>query len=289
MNNLHYAVVFLSIANFIQPRIQERKISSSGSRQRRYSLEDETVEDTFQDVPPWISVLYEEMKSVRKEMAQVKIIRGELIQVRSILNFKTETFAKLDDFKKSVDFCSKQHDEFAKCNKGLVRKINSLHEENSELKSKLALCENAVDDLEQYGRRNCLLFYGIKEATGEDCDEEVINLCKERLHIKIMPTMIERSHRIGPKKRSMNSEAKTKPIIAKFVSYRDREVVFNSRKLLKKSGFVITESLTTKRMSLLNEERKTVGSKNIWTLDGRIHVKLDDKLYIISDLDRFKP
>ena len=54
---------------------------------------------------------------------------------------------------------------------------------------------------------------------------------------------------------------------------------------------MITESLTKKRMSLLNEGRRAVGSKNIWTLDGRIHVKLDDKLYIInklSDLDRFK-
>ena len=67
-------------------------------------------------------------------------------------------------------------------------------------------------------------------------------------------------------------------------------MVFNSKKLLKESGFVITESLTKKRMSLLNEGRKTVGSKNISTLDGRIHVKLDE-LYIInklSDLDRFK-
>ena len=68
-------------------------------------------------------------------------------------------------------------------------------------------------------------------------------------------------------------------------------MVFNSKKLLKESDFVITESLTTKRMSLLNEGRKTVGSKNIWTLDGRIHVKLDDKLFFmnkLSDLDRFK-
>ena len=36
-------------------------------------------------------------------MAQVKIIRDELIQVRSVLNdlsnFKTGTLAKLDDFK----------------------------------------------------------------------------------------------------------------------------------------------------------------------------------------------
>ena len=34
-----------------------------------------------------------------------------------------------------------------------------------------------------------------------------------------------------------------------------------------------------------------MGSKNIWTLDGHIQVKLDGKLFIInklSDLDRFK-
>ena len=228
-------------------------------------------------------------------MAQVKIIRDELIQVRSILNdflnFMTEALAKLDDFKKSVDFCSKQYDEFAKCNEGLVKKIDSLREDNLELKSKLALCENAVVDLEQYGRRNCLHFYGTKEATGEDCDEEVINFCREQLHIEITPTLIEQSHRIGPKKRSMNSELKTRPIIANFVSYKDRQVVFNSKQLLKESGSVITENLTKKRMSLLNEGRKTVGSKNIWTLDGCIHVKVDDKLYIInklSDLERFK-
>ena len=65
-----------------------------------------------------------------------------------------------------------------------------------------------------------LLFHGIEEVTGEDCDKEVINLCRKRLHIEITPTMIERSHRTGPKKRSANSEAKTRPIIAKFVSYR---------------------------------------------------------------------
>ena len=38
-------------------------------------------------------------------------------------------------------------------------------------------------------------------------------------------------------------------------------------------------------------ESLTVGSKNIWTLVGHIHVRLDDNLYIINnlfDLDRFK-
>ena len=38
-------------------------------------------------------------------------------------------------------------------------------------------------------------------------------------------------------------------------------MVFNSKTLLKENGLVITESLTKKRMSLLNEGRKTVAVK----------------------------
>ena len=35
------------------------------------SLKEETIIDTFQDALPWISALYKEMKSVRKEMAEL--------------------------------------------------------------------------------------------------------------------------------------------------------------------------------------------------------------------------
>ena len=87
--------IFLSITNFTH-------LEYTKGRYEVLEVDNEAVEDTFQDAPPWISALYKEMKSVRKEMAQVKIIRDELIQVRSILNdfsnFKTEIFAKLDDF-----------------------------------------------------------------------------------------------------------------------------------------------------------------------------------------------
>ena len=123
-------------------------------------------------------------------MAQVKIIRDELIQVRSILNDFSYLRQKhslnwmaLNSLLISVRSSMTSLQNVTKAwSEKLIR-----FEENSEFKSKLALCENAVDVLEQYGRGNCLLFHGIKEATGEDCDEEVINLCRERLHIEITP------------------------------------------------------------------------------------------------------
>ena len=33
----------------------------------------------------------------------------------------------------------------------------------------------------------------------------------------------------------------------------------------------ITESLTTKRMEMLNKAKDCFGFKNVWTLDGRIY------------------
>ena len=83
IHNLHHAVVFLSITNFIQPEYRKGRYQVLEVDNEDNSLEDEAVEDTFQDVPPWISALYKEMKSVRK-VAQIKIIRDELIQVPKI-------------------------------------------------------------------------------------------------------------------------------------------------------------------------------------------------------------
>ena len=88
--------------------------------------------------------------------------------------------------------------------------------------------------------------------------------------------MIDRSHRIGPKKK----EQKPRPIIVKFCSYRDRSKVFYNKKMLKGSGVTITESLTKTRMDLLNEVM--VGHGNSWTIDGNIFVKKGKNIVRIS-------
>ena len=57
-----------------------------------------------------------------------------------------------------------------------------------------------LDGIEQYSRRNCLIFIGIKEDSDrsmEDTDELVIDICNTKLGLNITEDSIDRSHRLG--------------------------------------------------------------------------------------------
>ena len=80
-----------------------------------------------------------------------------------------------------------------------------------------------------------------------------------------------------------------RPIIAKFCSYRTRELIFSNKKKLKKSGFVIYENLTKRRMELFTQAKKIAGVRNVWTKDGNIFsFNKQTKVFVIrfsKDLD----
>ena len=90
---------------------------------------------------------------------------------------------------------------------------------------------------------------------------------------------ISRTHRVGPPRR----DGKPCDIIVKFLSYRDRALVYNNKKNLKsynanpsnRSCIFINEALT-----LLFKTRKLAAAKQIdsvWTYDGRIIIKSNNK------------
>ena len=57
-----------------------------------------------------------------------------------------------------------------------------------------------LDEIEQYSRRNCLIFTGIKEdpdPSREDTDEVIINICNTKLGLDIAEDSIDRSPRLG--------------------------------------------------------------------------------------------
>ncbi|KAB0802302.1 hypothetical protein PPYR_04488 [Photinus pyralis] len=157
-------------------------------------------------------------------------------------------------------------------------KFNEFYESLKELKSDLSktisrvdCAEEKLDDLEQYVRRNNLRIFGVKEAVGEDTDQIVIALIKNKLNIDISLNDLERSHRVGPKVSQF-----ARPIIVKFCSYRKRAEVFGNKKLLKKTGFVIREDLTKRRYKLVQSAQEKYGKNNVWTADGKIVIKKSD-------------
>ena len=79
---------------------------------------------------------------------------------------------------------------------------------------------------------------------------------------------IERTHRVGKPRQNKKSP---RPIIIKFVRYNCRRRIFLNIKKLKNTGVAITESLTAKRMEMLNKAKERFGFRNVWTLDGRIY------------------
>ena len=97
----------------------------------------------------------------------------------------------------------------------------------------------------------------------------VLGVINNKLNIKMSQISIDRSHRLG-KRKGPGQEPRT--IIVKFTRYKDRHV-FRNKKLLKRTGISVTESLTLKRMGHLKKAREQHGFVNVWPLDGKIMFK----------------
>lgn len=128
-----------------------------------------------------------------------------------------------------------------------------------------------TDDLEQYHRRANLRFYGIEETAKESTDDIVVGLCREKLGVELPKSAVSRSHRVGRQPGpAADGRRLHRPIIVRFVSYRDRQQVFNAKKRLKGSGVVIREDLTVRRAEVYREAVTRYGPRNTWTQDGRV-------------------
>ena len=116
------------------------------------------------------------------------------------------------------------------------------------------------------------MLHGVPEKRGENTDELVKIFCKENLNFEITNYDLDRSHRL---KKSSNAKDRPAPIIAKFVQHNVKAYLYNRKKCLKGTGYLMTESITKERMELikklkrLRNEKKKINS--FWSLDGCIY------------------
>ena len=148
-----------------------------------------------------------------------------------------------------------------------------LTRENIALKKRVSALEAQMDASEQYSRRNSLRISGIPETVNEDTDQVVLHVA-ETVGVNILPSEIDRSHRLGKP-----GNRQTRDILVKFTTYRARERFMKNRRNLKTSelkGVFVYEDLTKIRSKLLFEARKCAKTKHLlgaWSSDGRILVK----------------
>lgn len=165
----------------------------------------------------------------------------------------------------------------------------------SEVSSELAPLQNQIDylkikldDQEQYSRRTNLKISGIKEqGRDENTDDLVLdvinNLILKHQGVALNYSQIGRTHRVGPPP-TTSTKNRPRDIIIRFISYRDRDLVFRNKKNLKSFNecqspdrrLYVNEALTQRRASLYKKTRDLFRNKkikNCWTHDGKILVK----------------
>ena len=158
---------------------------------------------------------------------------------------------------------SEKFDDFEKYCKDTEKIKNSLKQVTG-LKERVKSLEKVSDDHEQYPRRTCLLFHRIEGGKDEFTDDVVVNMWAGQVGTSDFEKDIDRSHRIGK-----YSSRKKRPIIVKFVRYKDRHKAYTNKKRLKDSKISITESLTGCRMRQLNKARDKHRFRNVWNHDGK--------------------
>lgn len=160
--------------------------------------------------------------------------------------------------------------------------ITELTAQVDSLKHDVSSLKDAVDELEQYGRRNALRIWSnsMPERPDEDTDQLVLAYAKQ-VGVDLPAEAIGRSHRVG-----RPAKGKPRPIIVKLTSYNMRRRLYNARKGC--DDYFVSEDLTRLRSNILYKarlERKHGRFKHCWSTDGRINIRLaDDTRHSITTL-----
>ncbi|KAH9375071.1 hypothetical protein HPB48_018060 [Haemaphysalis longicornis] len=115
---------------------------------------------------------------------------------------------------------------------------NSLQGINDQLQHITSRCDSAENRM----RRSNLLFFGIEDDVNEDweaSEKKLIEFCEENLQITLTSQQFERVHRLG-----RFSPDKCRPIIAKFVLFKDKQIVQASTKKLKDTDYSISQDFS---------------------------------------------
>lgn len=163
--------------------------------------------------------------------------------------------------------------------------IEQLTTENKQLKEKLKVLEERLEDSEQYSRCNAVEIHGIPQEPNEN----VVDLVKcvgKALDMNISDSMIDACHRLGKKQNGINPPG----LIVKFVRRLDKEEFLRKRRVKRTLStrhmgrtddrpVYINESLSPARRKLLAMTRAVQKEKNykfLWVRNGRIFVRREE-------------
>ena len=178
---------------------------------------------------------------------QVKINDGDETDLKKIYDLMAQMNSKLDkldqieihlaqvdqdinDLKHSYTFVNETADELKKKQAVQDSSIKSLEESIASIKAQNLHLHQELIEL--------LVFYNLPEVDKEDSSATVRDVLANKMEIDANNEIeIERAHRLGRKR----GDGKPRPIVTKFLRYRDKEFIRKSAYLLKGTKFGIAE------------------------------------------------
>ena len=158
--------------------------------------------------------------------------------------------------------------------------FNNLQKIIFSLQKRMEDQERKLNDLEQYGRSNCLIVpkcEGVPKK-GEYLEHEkyICNVLNDNLQLNppLQLNDIDVAHPLPPNNYYC-------PVIVKVLRRIQRNYIYSRKRLLKGKRMVITESLTKRRLQLLNEAREVFDWKSVWSFHGDIYAFAAGKKQVI--------
>jgi ribA/ribD-fused uncharacterized protein len=174
-----------------------------------------------------------------------------LLRVGITQDIKQEIHKEIESIKHSLEFTAQTAKEAKDCSAINTLSINKLEsvvmEKTSTLSKEYEMLNKKILDLETRSRRNNLKFAGITITAGENLTEWLRSFTQTTLNLEedySKSIEIERIHRFGPQK----------DIVVKFLRYKDREILWSRRKLLKDTDVSMYEDFP----EVIQKERRTL-------------------------------
>ena len=149
---------------------------------------------------PFLFVM-EQMSKVNKDVTNVK----EQLEM-----FKSEVDRRVTQLEKEVKLMQSRYDATSSEMESLKKDIHEVSKLCGTLEKQLTKVQTAMDDIEQYSRRNCLIFNGIQEQeeSHENTDLIMVDICRKNLGVYLSWGGSGQDAQTG-KEKVLNRQAKT--------------------------------------------------------------------------------
>ena len=215
--------------------------------------------------------------SIIKLEAKIDKLLDLFTEIASVKDRLTEAEEENKQLRKAAEYTEKGLTDLKTCVANMCSQTASGTEEMQNHNTEIQQLKCCNIKLEAYTRRESIKIYNLQEIEGEtprDTENLVRSMMEKKMKISrvdMNEIRFERVHRL-PTRRNPQRSTYTRPVIAKFSFYQDKEFVWSKVKNLKGTKIGIShdypkeiEAIHTKLYPVLKEAKKNNQHSSRWT------------------------